>query len=136
MKLEIKHLAPYSPYDLEYFVDYEDGDTDVLIMVGFFIDDGAIYLDGYETNINSQNCKPILRPLSDLTKDEEFYNSFNAAFRNEYNIDYICECKQDISNSGLSYSCIIFLIENHFDAFGLIEKGLAIDKNKLNNNQK
>ncbi|MFT6443497.1 MAG: hypothetical protein ACJASM_003058, partial [Salibacteraceae bacterium] len=30
------------------------------------------------------------------------------------------------------YNEVQFLLENHFDVFGLIDQGLAIDKNTLN----
>lgn len=56
--------------------------------------------------------KPILRPLSDL--DDGYDNTPES----------LQEC---------TYSYIQILLSNHYDIFGLIEKGLAIDINTLEN---
>tara|TARA_R110000796_G_scaffold116222_1_gene228670 strand:+ start:370 stop:765 length:396 start_codon:yes stop_codon:yes gene_type:complete len=131
MKLELKHLVPYSTYKLNYFVDFEDGDVAVYEMIGMFTDSGEIYLDGYETNLDSKNCKPILRPLSDLTKniDDNNNNLTYAAFLKLWvksDVDYVI-------NMPLScyYDTVEQLFKWHFDVFGLVEKGLAIDINTL-----
>ena len=119
MKLKIEHLAPYSPYKLNYFVDFEDGDVAIYEMIGMFTDSGEIYLDGYETNLESKNCKPILRPLSDLTEDLLCI----SWIENIQDKELGAECPYDVWQ---------VLFANHFDVFGLIEKGLAIDINTLN----
>ena len=143
MKLELKHLAPYSPYKLNYFVDFEDSDVAVYEMIGMFTDSGEIYLDGYETNLDSKNCKPILRPLSDLSKEievngEKFKPSFvlSRDYKNAQEFIHliITEKEEDYYKDILSHMplCIAQkLFEYHFDVFGLIEKGLAIDINTL-----
>ena len=113
MKLELKHLAPYLPYKLNYFIDFEDGDVAVYEMIGMFSDSGEIYLDGYETNLESKNCKPILRPLSDLN-----YKPFR-------NYDYL------VNQKLYSMQEYEFIFSNHFDVFGLIDKGLSIDINTI-----
>ena len=132
MKLELKHLAPYLPYGLQCMAQGEgkkqfelQGISD--ISYADLHEIGRTVCEQYDF----EDTFPILRPLSDLTIDEEFYSSFFRTFSDEDNVGYICESKSDVSNQGLSYSCILFLIENHFDVFGLIEKGLAIDKNTL-----
>lgn len=58
MKLELKHLAPYLPYGLKLV--YLDGSIRDLI-----------YLDLQSLSRIGIYCKPILRPLSDLTKEIE-----------------------------------------------------------------
>ena len=58
MKLELKHLAGYLPYGLKY----KD------IPKGF---DGIRELDIKTFDWCLENGKPILRPLSDLTKEIE-----------------------------------------------------------------
>ena len=56
--------------------------------------------------------KPILRPLSDLNDEEGEINTPES----------LQEC---------CYSYVNILISEHYDVFGLIDKGLAIDKNTL-----
>ena len=65
-----------------------------------------------------ENIKPYLRPLSSMTDDEiDAYTntgSFLHANGIPFNLFY--------NNEGLN-----FLLSNHFDIFGLIEKGLALE---------
>lgn len=69
MKLELKHLAPYLPYGLE--IRSSEGSTKIM---GYKVVNGErIYQ--LDTNDDSGDfafddpIKPILRPLSDLTKE-------------------------------------------------------------------
>lgn len=128
-KLELKHIAPYLPYDLRI-----KGGTMTYTLTGSYLDEWFNW--GFMTE-----HQPILRPLSDLTKEIE------------HNGEIICPCEilfTDYSqNDGatcgdqaellidlnldmiLSYFEWQKLFEWHFDVFGLIEKGLAIDINTL-----
>jgi hypothetical protein len=135
MKLELKkeEIIPYLPYDLKVMDLYDNKER---VFAGYSFNHTepvkiSVYKNLLSTGRLLSEVKPILRPLSDLTIDEEFYSSFFTTFSDEDNVGYICESKSDVSNQGLSYSCILFLIENHFDVFGLIEKGLAIDINTI-----
>lgn len=133
MELQLKHLAPYLPYGLNYLIDFEDGDIITGKVLGVFSDDGEIYLDNhYETNIGNTNSKPILRPLSDLTK------IVDKDVRNVYYYRMLKTCFsesdiQDFKNTPLlqRYDDVQMLLSFHFDVFGLIDKELAIDINKL-----
>lgn len=63
MKLELKHLAPYLPYGLMLKINTP---------IGIF--NRKLQLDcGHDFNLHLSECniKPILRPLSDLTKEIE-----------------------------------------------------------------
>jgi len=70
--------------------------------------------------------KPILRPLSDMTKEE----------RKECgNLDYDFSDDEIFNNMDWKYfdtlysaNQVIWLLSKHFDLFGLIDSGLAIDK--------
>ena len=57
--------------------------------------------------------KPILRPLSDLDLPED--NEFNTPENLQ----------------GCTFGYVTGLISEHYDVFGLIEKGLAIDINTI-----
>ena len=66
MKLEIKHLAAYLPYGLK--VSNNTHPDDVNLVTGlrdetYFTKQNSRYAYG-----DVENCKPLLRPLSDLTK--------------------------------------------------------------------
>ena len=173
-ELELKHIAPYLPYGLEWKRNNDDStyevtsiDTSmphVLAELGF--------CNKEEFGIDSiDKGKPILRPISSMTKEEakEFSmlalshcvkddsslldldvktdkvsgTTINCSF-SEIMFNYIhtvttysiCVCgdfikivdKETGQVVSVSYSLYEWLFENHFDVFGLIDKGLAIEK--------
>lgn len=124
MELTLEHLAPYYPYDLQMY--------------------GASYSGNLSNRrLNSEMLracnrlvlKPILRPLSDLKGNttmqtvikilgcsHQDVSRFWASFENpRWSVDL------------LEYKIVKLLLKQHFDVFGLIEAGLAIDKNTLKN---
>lgn len=143
MKLELKHLAAYLPYALNVVIysdnepkkDYISGiyhNPDEMVVFGEGED---YYLSNPDYNIIS--FKPILRPLSDLNKDIEIggkiFNPFEAMY---YGLIPEVSKKQELEDLQkrtmlMPYFSIIKLIEWHFDIFGLIDKGLAVDINSL-----
>ena len=72
-KLELKHLAPYLPYGLEFVHDEE---IFMLFGLEFPHDQNPMWIKGITPpkdgcsdqtiNVFPQGCKPLLRPLSDL----------------------------------------------------------------------
>ena len=137
MKLELKHLAPYLPYGLK--MKYKGGDA-IEEMEAHHL---AI---NYEYNFKDR-FEIILRPLSDLTKKidlnkngDEFcfmsvYFQVDGDEEDKYNIyGTIPEYWKHALKVGgryWDYWQTEILFEYHFDVFGLIEKGLAIDINTL-----
>ena len=115
MKLELKHLAPYLPYNVNVKVihrnrNYKINSTKQLsnqLYSDYFLKSNTIF-------------KPILRPLCDLQNKEHENRKVDC--------EYIIEADIDID---LSYYEWCYLLENHFDVFGLIKKGLAIDINTI-----
>lgn len=84
----------------------------------------------YDGFVNVEYCKPYLFPLSSMTEEQ----------KKEYN-----RWKHDIPVCHYEYGDVVeeielfdspasfeYLIENHFDVFGLIPLGLAIDATGLN----
>jgi hypothetical protein len=80
MKLELKHLAPYLPYRLKLKAPYgfrpngkeSTGASRIVYLTG------DLYADIENNTFNGEVFKPILRPISDLTKEievngEKFY---------------------------------------------------------------
>lgn len=138
MKLELKHLAGYLPYELKY-KDIPEGFDGVRIL--------CIKTFGWCL----RHGKPILRPLSDLTKEievngEKFVpikvldNSFRPLSQ-DLNIYRFLTADLEIDIETEDYSQVISLMDGfnivqkllewHFDIYGLIENGLAIDINTL-----
>jgi hypothetical protein len=128
MKIELEKLAPYLPYKLQiqstlgikemHYNRFENRND--LVMV----------LDVLKATFNE---KPILRPLSDLTKEIEVNGeSFVPAVRLHFGNDAIEILQGDNwVSQWLSYEECNYLISWHFDVFGLIEQGLAVDINTL-----
>ena len=125
-KLEIKHLAPYLPYGVRITKD----------------DWGKIFkLDNDGTTLNCVgidyvlNCKakPILRPLSDLTKEIEI-NGEKFVPKNmlSTSLQSLNSCEDLIKHRIIMFDDSQKLFEWNFDVFGLIDKNLAIDINTLN----
>ena len=132
-KLELKHLAPYLPYGLKIQgINHGEiaelsccTETSVNITARTF--QYGMWADIFD-------IKPILRPLSDLTKVIQ-HNGNEFIPYIEYN--YIREFLEELSTldhtymDHVQYKVIEVLFELHFDVFGLIEKGLAIDINTI-----
>lgn len=138
-KLELKHLAPYLPYGLETYQENLRGTK-------FYA--WELKPEHIEDALSFQN-KPILRPISDLTDDilKEIFNDEQLVVdRLKYAIivkyqsmgewfKEIIPIREvtDDRNGHLIYTAWLFieLCKRHFDVFGLIPQGLAIDKNTL-----
>lgn len=91
-------------------------------------------------NICPHDCKLILRPLSDITKEIEhngdiFFPVERLLEENCFNVDMMQQ--EEIDSFSDSYKEDVFwnywdarkLLSWHFDVFGLIEQGKAIDIN-------
>ena len=146
MKLELKHLAPYLPYGLKLRQE---------TLGNFTSDDNIIKIEKLTLNsvgmclekrYRQVSCKPILRPMSDLDRyglagedDYSLLTVLNKKLPKEYNIDRDLDFEiENLSYSNNQYlsarhAFVVydFLIENHFDVFGLIDTGLAIDINSV-----
>lgn len=180
-ELQLKHLAPYLPYDLKFW----NKDRVILRMdklsridynVWAYVRDVNGQADENDFNykhFSSLSCcgrghylkqiKPILRPMSDLSKPclpggktpvvelakiaiKSYEISFALKHLNTYsNIVFFATCEEfgyrgfefylsDNRASPLEVNQLElfqYLFEHHFDVFGLIDKGLAINMNTL-----
>lgn len=132
-KLELKHLAPYLPYDI-MAIDLNTKEIRKVTLLHFTyttISVGHNHLI-YEGILLSKHL-PILRPLSDLTKEIEVNGEKFLPIERIKKM-YPSDTFSSTANlAKWSYRIIEKLCEWHFDIFGLIEKGLAVDINTLNN---
>lgn len=139
--LELKHLAAYLPYELRVKIlnyKYDCTGEQFGVLSGYYFYDGIPH---FHMNQNRTQAGkdislfvPILRPLSDLTKEIEVNGEKFIPIEkispvsNFFNVDFLI--KTPLASS---FEVVIKLLELHFDVFGLIDKGLAIDINTLSN---
>lgn len=146
MKLEPKYITPYLPYSIRFSCNYS-GKTYLSIATGIIGDN--IYdefSDKYWSyNIQFDDVKLILRNLSDLTKEIE-HNGERFVPKDELLDDDDATWEddgamwsRDLFNKNtipdtdfVPYGLMQKLLSWHFDIYGLIEAGLAIDINTLN----
>lgn len=131
MSLELKHLAPYLPYGLRI----KEGNVEFELTGSF--------LDEWFNWGSPMKGKPILKPMSDFDKplplDSRFYSrvsEVNRLLDTRYEVDRDLDFNIDSEsavyfNASNALQLYDFLFENHFDVFGLIPAGLAIDINTL-----
>lgn len=148
-KLTLENIACYLPYGLRVIRVNENSNTYAnpgpYTIIGADINN-VYYLNGSGFQIT--NAKPILRPM-DLTNPIEIDGkeiipvcelckiSYGSDYEDrDYDENELCEMEQVIIS--LSYFTDTLTLDNahwlfkhHFDVFGLIERGLAIDINKL-----
>ncbi len=127
MKLEVKHLVPYLPYELKFGSGNQKYYEFVLSGIDFYTrTDIQIRTSGNRIyNISDIKFKPLLHPLSDYADiNSDAMNSLNCDMSeqinlNEFAIGYICL-------GSLYQSTYELCLKNHIDVFGLIDQGLAL----------
>lgn len=135
MKLELKYLAPYLPYGLGIV----NSTLNQQHIKAFFklkgIKEDKIFLSRLSLPQDLKKYKPILRPLSDLDNNKLDYWIEFANKIDEMNVDYLIEAliNKTFYAKDIHFSFRVYevLFEMHFDVFGLIPQGLAIDINTL-----
>lgn len=137
-KLELRHIAPYLPYELE-FKDPETVTPGVMVAIVagmpgllFYENKDEIYY------FDLGRIKPLLLPLSEL-RSEKYINIF---FEKDGFMDEVTEtnnqlqdCNNFINQFKITdndychpYNFFSLLFQHHFDVFGLINAGLALNK--------
>ena len=145
MKLELKHLACYLPYGLKAYTLFQDGKNTIPLTKDVDCYNVMSFVQ------NDTNYKIVLHPISDIS---QLFNQFVDVmkFGKEYKSHLFFEEKPltkltdlFIIKSKLAvelsinkaqpltapYLAIEVLLKNHFDVFGLIDAGLAIDINQI-----
>lgn len=138
MKLTIEHLAAYLPYEVNMT---RNGFVGKLLAIKLpketDIYDGTEFQvscsNWWENTTDANHYKPLLRNLSDLTKEIEHNGErfvpieklqSNKGFEWRPEIIHLC-----------SYQNVQKLLSWHFDCFGLIESGLAVPIKPIDNEQ-
>lgn len=143
-KLELNHVVGYLPWGLRIVCNTEEEQKLEEIYISIIKGVHLEGIDDIDGNNWDLNVKPILRPLSELTKEIEVNGEKFVPIKwlkNNYTdhklkLDGSCiilsdsySLEQDVL--GAPFAIIEKLYEWHFDIHELIEKGLAIDINTL-----
>lgn len=136
-KLKLEHLTPYLPYGLQCHnmgnIE-DDGNAFISEIVGLDQDSVWVSHEHEDGDYDYSDTLPILLPMSSL-KNSDLMKCWNKEHSIEirYNKRIILDVNSStcIDIIGYPLTFITDLFKNHFDVFGLIEKGLAVDINTL-----
>jgi hypothetical protein len=138
MALELKHLAPYAPYGLKVYFGGK-----IRALTAISVDSKFVFFSAWIGSREKimgriENVQPILKPLSEFEYEhiaqiqvylglgkwcDAYDDYFDAWFNDAANVStLVLQCP---------YVIMQFFLEAHFDVFGLIPKGLAIDSKTL-----
>ena len=134
MKLEIKYLASYLPYGLN-IKDVKHGSVfEALHFITTPNQDFSLFKGNFDQLTNDKYLKPVLFPLSSLTKEITIDGESFIPIREIKNLELFShyELEDFVRNNftygyieSLSYQLLSQLFEWKIDVFGLIEAGLA-----------
>lgn len=134
MKLELKHLTNAMVYNQKVFYFDDERELSLICKIIELRKEELTITNGeYQYDVLFDDIKIVCLPLSDLTKEiehngEKFVPLYrlikeDKAFTNDFiNV---------FGYEELKVSVYELLLEWHFDVFGLIEKGLAVDINTI-----
>lgn len=153
--LKLKYFTPYLPYKLRV-KSFDIFEGDPIFEMSTYSFNGEIRKASLKWVIED-NFKPILRPMSDLTElieidgekfipidylnqgnlsvDEDFLPVLEGDWEDGFRYqNYSTDCGgYSVNSVSFNFTLSVYekLLEWHFDIFGLIEKGIAIDINTL-----
>ncbi len=139
-ELLLRYMSMALSYDLQVKTD-EDNEPYTLLSVHhnkgialIGIDMGGVYAT---SKVKIDTVKPYLRPMLSMTKKEDEERILLGIWRSsQFNGCEVTRINPDTSescNSQPFQKALNFLLRGHFDIFGLIPKGLAIEVTEENN---
>lgn len=125
MNLELKHIAPYLPYELSGYISFLPDTT--FILNGIVKD----FVKCYTKEGNNTPVSCIIKKFKPRLRKKEYL----LRLKNEIAIRWggglsEKEATDEMINTAyiaLRYDFIEFMLENHIDIFGLIDAGLAFE---------
>lgn len=139
--LTIKHLFGYLPYGLkvrveDYKSDYVGREFDKVVGLHQWDKSGLLWSilteGGAKPSIDK--VKPILHPISDITDQDTiaFYDLDSVTLELIIISEWTKELIQELKfNNKFKLRQFEYLFSKHYDVYGLIELGWAIDINTL-----
>ena len=132
-ELLFKDLSTRLPYHVRVKVWLKDGTTEegVLDLEHNYAD---VLRDAFYYN-KIVDIKPYLRSISNMTMEEDRKRIDLGIWKSNQYDGQIIGIFQDIAYCSPQnfQNALIWLLQNHFDIFGLIPKGLAIEVTEENN---
>ena len=125
MKLEIKHIAPYLPYGLPLYMTAYTDEVSGRVELELAIQTVEQVLACVNRGVENKHYFPILKPLTGL-KSEDISSCYYSEILHNWR-----DIEQDLSNGTAYLKAYNYLVSNHYDVFGLIDNGLAIDINEV-----
>ena len=133
-KLTIQELAAYLPWEVEMIFEGKRGRRGILQTIGTSKFGDTISIGTGGMWLKSCGFKPLLLPLSSLTKEIEHKGEKFVP-----SIEYSYLRFEEISTYKGGSNVLKFiqvrehdvLLELHFDIFGLLDRGLAVDKTTI-----
>jgi hypothetical protein len=133
MKIELKHLAPYLPYELQLY-----GASDIWVMHSLGIEEICIVNGLHTQTLSFDDCltdySPLLKPLSEFEYDhivhiKEYLGIGQWCDQYDDFFDVWFDDAESVQKLVLQapYEIMQFFLECHFDVFGLIPAGLATE---------
>lgn len=133
-KLTLEHLSPYLPYGLrmQTYSSKIGYLSQISYNNGFGVQSYKVDSTNFQINGVSftAGAKPILRPLSDLTKEIE-HNGKKFVPYLKLGWGNGTQVIPTIISGNINVIEHYKLLSWHFDVFGLIDAGLAIDINTI-----
>ena len=132
-ELQVYELAPYLPYQLKIVGKNIGSISEQDIRELCAISDTSVNVKGRQLHngmwADISDVKPLLIPLSKLYQPVDGTIHANILYR-KFDVTDM-EFNGNITDPKWGYEVYIYLFEHHFDIFGLIEQGLAIDKTTI-----
>lgn len=131
-QLLLKSLCAMLPYGVKIWYKYYPDKITEQFATSIRLVDGKIALsrkfdkegDWYPIEeANELLIKPYLRPMSSMTEEEK--EEYNESIRKD--VDVIIDAMKRGENSGAGFYKMDFLYSHHFDYYGLIPIGLALE---------
>ena len=133
--LLLKYLCMALHYGVFVYTDYNTIDCPILLKEisygGEYYAVGGDYTSLRGIIFNNHPPKPYLRPIASMTEEErdEFESITFPLMKKDWDGNENISCIREIDV--LKY--MDFILSHHFDIYGLIEKGLAIEVTEENN---
>lgn len=140
--LLLKYLCMALPYGVKLKKDNEDNSAVELYSINleheaiqyWSYKSSSLQIGGYGylVRYDKLQFKPYLRPMSSMTTEEDRIRIDLGIWKSNQYDDQVIGIFQDIAyvNPLNFQSALIWLLQNHFDIFGLIPKGLALEAPK------
>ena len=130
MKLETKHLAPYSPFKLKVLLGKNKRDLTAISLDSPFVFVTAFLGSRDKQMAGIENIKPVLKPKTFLHElQDEIYIRWGGGISKEakgYWLKGFTDNLMYTAYPSLKFDEIEFMAEYHIDIFGLINQGLAV----------